>query len=31
MVPPPMQQATDTHHIACHIPLAELEAVKPLL
>jgi peptide/nickel transport system ATP-binding protein len=31
MVSPPVQQVTDTHHIACHIPLAELEAVKPLL
>ena len=30
-VPPPRQQPTATHHIACHIPLAELAAAKPVL
>ena len=29
--PPPVQAASPTHRIACHIPLAELRAVPPVL
>jgi peptide/nickel transport system ATP-binding protein len=29
--PPPVQVASPTHRIACHIPLAELRAVPPVL
>ena len=28
---PPMQMASDTHAIACHIPLEELEQVEPVI
>jgi len=28
---PPVQAASPTHRIACHIPLAELRAVPPVL
>jgi peptide/nickel transport system ATP-binding protein len=30
-VPPPWQQATPQHRIACHIPLAQLAMAKPVL
>jgi peptide/nickel transport system ATP-binding protein len=30
-VPPPWQSPTDTHRIACHIPLPELAAIRPAL
>jgi peptide/nickel transport system ATP-binding protein len=29
--PPPVQAASPTHRIACHIPLAELRVVRPVL
>ena len=29
--PPPVQTTSDGHAIACHIPLAELEKVEPVI
>jgi peptide/nickel transport system ATP-binding protein len=29
--PPPVREASDSHVIACHIPLEELRAVEPVI